>query len=553
MTSDGGEDRPDAPGDAAGPVPAPPPWWTDADASPSAPPPSDPPPSDAPPVVAEPSLPSPPLTDAAPPAVAVAPAPALDDPSKGFLAVLRDNVEAVAFALILALLLRHCAIEVFKIPTSSMEPTLFGDNSDTHPDTPGDRILVDKSAYVGRDPARWDVLVFRYPLDWARAFIKRCVGLPGEALRIERGDVWVGPADATPDALHPARKPRNVREQLYFRVYPPAGPRAQERPADWWTPKSTTPGSVDVPAHGRVVLDPGAGGGTATAEYAFAIRDTDRATSDPRLSSLDWFFVSDVRVRATVRAAGPASVTLSWSPGDGRLHRLTVASEGAGPSEATTSGRRVPLTARLVPGRDLDVELESVDGDLRAWVDGHEVAVLADEVPVAEAVRIEGLGEGGTRPTLDLSARGARVELSGVAVDRDLYYTNYRSTLENRPSAGDVLRTGDDEYFMLGDNTRKSSDSRRWVATGVRLKDGTEVLWDWQTLAKHSVVDGQAWREVVDVEGVTRRWRTEDEAPDGALSERRPFVRRDRIVGRAWFALVFWPLDQLLPRVRFIR
>ena len=95
---------------------------------------------------------------------------------------------------------------MFKIPTPSMAPTLFGDDSSEHPGTPGDHILVDKCAYLLHDPERWDVVVFRYPLDWSRNFIKRVAVVAGEWFRIERGDVWAG---ASEHDLHPTRKPRN--------------------------------------------------------------------------------------------------------------------------------------------------------------------------------------------------------------------------------------------------------------------------------------------------------------------------------------------------------
>ena len=94
--------------------------------------------------------------------------PADPGETRSVLGGVRDNLEAIAFALVLALLLRHFCIEVFKIPTGSMEPTLFGDNSATHPTTAGDRIIVDKLAYVFRGPLRWEVAVFHYPLDWSR-------------------------------------------------------------------------------------------------------------------------------------------------------------------------------------------------------------------------------------------------------------------------------------------------------------------------------------------------------------------------------------------------
>jgi signal peptidase I len=155
----------------------------------------------------------------------------------------RETCESIAFAFVLALLFRTFAAEAFVIPTGSMAPTLLGRNKDVacpacgqqyeigasdeldddtgtylvplrridqsvcpncrhmHDVKPlnvfkGDRILVNKSAFQFGDPSRWDVIVFRYPEDTQKNYIKRLVGLPNEAIRIERGDVYVRRSDA---------------------------------------------------------------------------------------------------------------------------------------------------------------------------------------------------------------------------------------------------------------------------------------------------------------------------------------------------------------------
>lgn len=154
----------------------------------------------------------------------------------------RETCESIAFAFVLALLFRSFAAEAFVIPTGSMAPTLLGRNKDVacpacghkyeigasdelddetgtylvtsrriaqslcpncqhlHDVKPlnvfkGDRILVNKSAYQFNNPSRWDVIVFRYPEDTQKNYIKRLVGLPNEAIRVERGDVYARQGD----------------------------------------------------------------------------------------------------------------------------------------------------------------------------------------------------------------------------------------------------------------------------------------------------------------------------------------------------------------------
>lgn len=128
--------------------------------------------------------------------------------------VLREWVETIIIALILALIIRTFIIQVFYIPSGSMEPTLLI----------RDRIVVSKFIYKFRDPKRMDVIVFRYPKqkpgEQKRDFIKRIIGLPGEKLFIKEGVVYINrkPVKET----HPMKKddatygPINIPEDKYF-------------------------------------------------------------------------------------------------------------------------------------------------------------------------------------------------------------------------------------------------------------------------------------------------------------------------------------------------
>jgi signal peptidase I len=93
-----------------------------------------------------------------------------------------DNLKILAIALVVALGLRFWVLEPRYIPSSSMEPTL----------QIGDRIAVEKLSYRWREPQRGDVVVFYPPgeTDRQRAYIKRVVGLPGDRLQIQNGQVY---------------------------------------------------------------------------------------------------------------------------------------------------------------------------------------------------------------------------------------------------------------------------------------------------------------------------------------------------------------------------
>ena len=105
----------------------------------------------------------------------------------------REYVEAIGVAVILALVIRALVVQAFTIPSGSMMDTLLV----------GDYILVNKFLYgpelpltelhlpALRDPRRGDIIVFKYPQDEKRDFIKRIVATPGERVQIRGHQVLV--------------------------------------------------------------------------------------------------------------------------------------------------------------------------------------------------------------------------------------------------------------------------------------------------------------------------------------------------------------------------
>lgn len=95
--------------------------------------------------------------------------------------VLREYAEALIIAVLLALVIRTFVVQAFKIPSGSMLPTL----------KIGDHILVNKFIYDFTPVRRGDIIVFKFPQDETRDFIKRVIGLPGETLEIRGRQVLI--------------------------------------------------------------------------------------------------------------------------------------------------------------------------------------------------------------------------------------------------------------------------------------------------------------------------------------------------------------------------
>jgi signal peptidase I len=93
----------------------------------------------------------------------------------------REYLEALLIAVLLAAFARTFVVQAFKIPTPSMAENLLI----------GDHILVNKFIYRFRGPARGDVVVFKYPVDEHRDFIKRVIGVGGDELYIKDRKVYV--------------------------------------------------------------------------------------------------------------------------------------------------------------------------------------------------------------------------------------------------------------------------------------------------------------------------------------------------------------------------
>lgn len=98
-------------------------------------------------------------------------------------------VEIFVAAFILAQVMTHFVLINAEVPSESMENLI----------EPGDRLFGFRLAYTFDEPQRFDVVIFRYPVDETQNFIKRIIGLPGEVVEIRSGKIYIDGSDTPLD------------------------------------------------------------------------------------------------------------------------------------------------------------------------------------------------------------------------------------------------------------------------------------------------------------------------------------------------------------------
>jgi signal peptidase I len=132
----------------------------------------------------------------------------------------REYFESIVIAVILALFVRTFVVQAFKIPSGSMEDNLLI----------GDHLLVNKFVFAGaptaleravlpvRDIHRGDVIVFKYPENPDRDFIKRTIGLPGETVEVRDKVVYINGQRLDDSMYHLKFRPRSDDVRLEARA-----------------------------------------------------------------------------------------------------------------------------------------------------------------------------------------------------------------------------------------------------------------------------------------------------------------------------------------------
>jgi signal peptidase I len=490
----------------------------------------------------------------------------LPAPRRSATGGVKDTIESILVAFILAFVFRAFVVEAFVIPTGSMATTLLGAHTRFHcpdcgydfdvnyqprqvrgdpeaedpaipavateglsnpiycpncgfqmPDAQvqkppvfyGDRILVLKYLYTLAQPNRFDVVVFKAPMQMTTNYIKRLIGKPGEAVIVLDGDVYIRSPDAkNPEDFVVQPKPKKVQDALWRLVYDndfhpeQKLDRGDVRPwAQPWTlidgPRDSAGWNLNDPAtHGRTFTFTGdntssrlrfnpQSNPTAQSESDYLVYDQQPQSGYTPVRSTDSRFPidpsdanngseipnSDLDLRLTYqRTSGVGPLNLSLTK-RGHIFTAEITPDHATlyqdfNGQRTTIGNPLPLSNGTRP---LRVELSNSDYQVTLRIDGNIAAqtMPAEFSPDLPALIREFEDRRSPPPgQADIQASNQQCTVSHISLWRDVYYYNdprlgvMRATPADFPNNAVTLKK--DEYFVMGDNSILSYDARCW-------------------------------------------------------------------------------------------
>jgi len=420
----------------------------------------------------------------------------------------RRLAESLVLFISAILFLRSLAVEPFGVPTGSMAPALIGNHKSVacprcgHPvnigepgkqnpnypkatcpncgktdielvgaiELAGDRLLVDKNVYTLRSPRRWEPAVFRCPSDLSKPYVKRVVGLPGEKVQVINGDVYIDGRLARKSLVEALE----TRVPIFDMNFPP-------QPEGWakrWVVENKLP--PDAPDQnsdpglalaGKELLLDGTWATRVPVWIAYKHHRYDDATQTDKEEMIrDRFiyngvhsdtgsmavhdFVAEFEVE--VLAGSGQLLCRMWDGADTMIAACPV---GQSPPEAqlrhdgfgiVRTGERKPLEA----GGKYRIRMAFVDRRVSFSVNGKQPFSSYDLDAAKTRVDV-------TSPVA-LGVQGINVVIRDLKISRDIYYRS-----SGRNAIEEAYMLGADEYFMLGDNSANSDDSRSWPIPGV--------------------------------------------------------------------------------------
>ena len=449
--------------------------------------------------------------------------------SKGAMLSFKETIESLVIAFILAFIFRAFVVEAFVIPTGSMADTLRGahfrlvcpacsyefnfryrsnasERNEVIPNTKqntyegfnysyipicpmcgteienskrwvsnGDRSLVLKYLYQFAEPQRWDVVVFKNPSLPTENYIKRLIGRPGETVQIQDGDIY------TNGEIR--RKPKHVQEVLWICAYHsdyqiPAELDSNRKKEDWddpFVPQNTNSAWKFNPA---------------TRYFEFAGSETPNRMDfkSNRIEKFSQSFcayngqnftsteiVSDLKLSGLLAPAASEGSVAFLLGKYGRIYKADINFNGQGSiSEVDLQNNSISILREiaskkfpaLTPGKTIQVSFEIVDHSLRLCV-GKEDPLEHFGPNDPQAWGYEFNPRRPQYPTIALAGQGSAFQFKQVAVYRDVHYTKDQGPEKpGRGTQGHPFTLKENEFFVLGDNSPQSHDSRFWYEPG---------------------------------------------------------------------------------------
>ncbi len=339
----------------------------------------------------------------------------------------------VASALAVALLLKWGVVDGYEVRGNSMHPLLIDRAGEP------DRVVVLKPWYRFFEPERFDLVVFERPESEGNGtndeppgdrFVKRVIGMPGETIRIEGGDVYIDGSAA------PLRKPLPVLLEMLEPV--------ALNDAEWQATGATRDGSAwklvaraDAPAELRyvgVIRD-------AWIDEHGEVRAGGDSVTDVAMTVRVGSTSADAGIELELRDAGDTFVCEISSEGRVRLHRRD-------PADVVVAEAAVPELAAHSSGA-AELLFANVDNEVRLLVAGRSVIEFRyDKNTPVEGVAIS------AEPAVRVTRGTATIER--IALDRDVSYTDAGTF----GALGRPVKIPAGAYFLLGDNSANSRDSR---------------------------------------------------------------------------------------------